>query len=182
MNIQEFRKQYPQYDKIDDIKLSEALHKKHYSHVPYTEFAAAFLERPISTITAKPELTGGEKLKQTKSALRQIGPIVGDIAGTFLAPQLKGATIPIKLANLALRSGGAAAGAGTGELGSQLFFGEEVDPAKMGREALFGAGGEVVPSIGKGALKGAAKLSTDFTIMGKFVQQKNKRQVDKGKH
>jgi len=52
MNLVEFRKQYPQYDDVNDIKLSKALHQKYYSHVPFEQFAGvvgvdtAVAERP----------------------------------------------------------------------------------------------------------------------------------------
>jgi hypothetical protein len=90
----------------------------------------------------------------------------------MLAPQLKGAGMGARALNLLLRMGGSAAGAGAGEYGSQLAFGEELDPKAAGREALFGAGGELGMSMAGGALKGVGKLSTDFTVMGKHIQQK----------
>ena len=179
MNIQEFRKQYPQYDNVDDLTLSKKLHQKYYSQVPYAQFAAKFLERPISTITGQPMQTGAEKISQSKQALRTIGPWVGDVAGTLLAPQLKGATIPIRIANAFLRGGGAAAGAGAGEFGSQLAFGEELDPKRAGIEALMAGGGELGMSALGAGIKGAGKLALDFTVLGKHVQQKIRDRIIK---
>jgi len=51
MNITKFRKQYPDYDHVSDDDLSKALWKKNYSHVPYEEFSAKFLDKPISPST-----------------------------------------------------------------------------------------------------------------------------------
>ena len=51
MNITKFRKQYPDYDHVSDDDLSKALWKKDYSHVPYEEFSAKFLDKQTSTST-----------------------------------------------------------------------------------------------------------------------------------
>lgn len=42
MNIKEFRNQYPQYDAVDDQTLAKKLHQKHYSQVPFKDFAGKF--------------------------------------------------------------------------------------------------------------------------------------------
>jgi len=49
MNIKEFRENYPEYDHVDDTTLAKTLHEKHYSHVPYPEFANRFMS--VSGIT-----------------------------------------------------------------------------------------------------------------------------------
>ena len=39
LTLKEFRQKYPQYNKVSDQKLAEALHRKYYSNVPFDEFA-----------------------------------------------------------------------------------------------------------------------------------------------
>ena len=51
MNITKFREQYPDYDHVSDDDLSKALWEKDYSHVPYEEFSAKFLDKQTSTST-----------------------------------------------------------------------------------------------------------------------------------
>ena len=42
MDLAEFREKYPEYDHASDDDLSRALHKRHYSHVPYKTFRGKF--------------------------------------------------------------------------------------------------------------------------------------------
>lgn len=42
MNIDEFRKQYPQYDDMSDTDLADSLHKKHYSDMDKSDFYDKF--------------------------------------------------------------------------------------------------------------------------------------------
>jgi hypothetical protein len=39
MNIQELRKQYPQYNDLSDQDLATGFHKKFYSDLPFEDFA-----------------------------------------------------------------------------------------------------------------------------------------------
>lgn len=41
MNIQEIRQKYPQYDDLSDEQLLQGLHAKHYSDMPYEQFAGS---------------------------------------------------------------------------------------------------------------------------------------------
>src|SRR3990172_11244203 len=55
MKIDEFRKQYPQYDDMSDEEVSKNLHKRYYSDMDYESFSKKFyppslLERAISTV------------------------------------------------------------------------------------------------------------------------------------
>lgn len=43
MNITEFRKEYPDYDHVDDLRLSESLHSKFYADAPFYKFADKFI-------------------------------------------------------------------------------------------------------------------------------------------
>lgn len=43
MNIVEFRKQYPQYNDMSDIKLADSFYAKHYSDMPREEFDTQFI-------------------------------------------------------------------------------------------------------------------------------------------
>src|SRR3990167_4764252 len=61
MNIQEFRKKYPEYDDISDDKLAKSFHKKYYSDLPYDEFSKkiglpekSFIEK----VADNPAITG----------------------------------------------------------------------------------------------------------------------------
>ena len=42
MDIREFRRQFPEYDRASDHELSQALHRKYYPHVDYNTFAQRF--------------------------------------------------------------------------------------------------------------------------------------------
>lgn len=42
MNIAEFRKKYPQYNKVSDEVLTDKLHKKYYPNMDFTEFSKRF--------------------------------------------------------------------------------------------------------------------------------------------
>lgn len=50
MNIQEIRSQYPQYNDMSDDDLGRALHKKHYSDMPYEAFASKVGLRPEKSL------------------------------------------------------------------------------------------------------------------------------------
>jgi hypothetical protein len=56
--------------------------------------------RPTSTITNKPVPSFDEALSQNRKVAGAAAPIAGDIAGPFLAPQIKGPQMGIKLLNL----------------------------------------------------------------------------------
>lgn len=58
MNIQEFRQQYPQYDRVDDKTLADALYKKYYSDKPREAFDASFLKvEPPQDVPPEPQPT-----------------------------------------------------------------------------------------------------------------------------
>jgi hypothetical protein len=56
MRLDEFRKQYPQYDGIPDENLAKALHEKYYSQIPFDRFsniiglAAPMAEEDVGTL------------------------------------------------------------------------------------------------------------------------------------
>jgi hypothetical protein len=75
MDITEFRKQYPQYDDVNNMELSKMLHKKFYSDVPFNKFIQDFgvitQKQPTFTQQMSEEFQRGfaydiEKAKQTK--------------------------------------------------------------------------------------------------------------------
>lgn len=57
MNITDFRKQYPQYDHVDDSALLSTLHEKYYSHVGFDEFSAKF--NPAAKTTLRESISEG---------------------------------------------------------------------------------------------------------------------------
>ena len=59
MSIQDFRAKYPQYDRVSNDDLSQALHKKFYSHVPFADFQSRFI--PGSVVFGVP-LSESERL------------------------------------------------------------------------------------------------------------------------
>lgn len=60
MTLDEIRKQYPQYDKVSDDKLADALYKKHYSHADRGEF-----NKKIGYTPQTPFAKAQSKLKKT---------------------------------------------------------------------------------------------------------------------
>lgn len=89
MNLEEIRKQYPQYNDLSDAQLANGLYEKHYSDMPFDDFAKriGYERKPFSgaggTFTEPPKLTPGriggavkEGLKDVaKSSLNAIGQI-----------------------------------------------------------------------------------------------------------
>jgi hypothetical protein len=68
MNIQDIRKQYPQYDDISDEQLLEGIRKKHYSDLDkdvfYSKINRVTPETPVSEDTpATPETSEDQELR-----------------------------------------------------------------------------------------------------------------------
>ena len=49
MNLQDFRKKYPQYSDISDQKLADSIYKKYYSNIPVDEFYSLIDYQPSPT-------------------------------------------------------------------------------------------------------------------------------------
>ena len=45
MTITQVRRKYPQYDDMDDVKLTHAIHERYFPDVPFADFARRFLGR-----------------------------------------------------------------------------------------------------------------------------------------
>jgi len=150
---------------------------------------------PISTITGKPIQTGTEDIKQStefaKKLVQEGAPIAGDIAMSMLAPQV-GLPLKVpgvkpflarqatKLGNLALRSGGAAAGSGAGEFAGQQLTGEDANIEDITQQALLGAGGEVgIAGAGVAVkpLKPVADMLSSGTMSGGAIKQFFRRRL-----
>ena len=114
-------------------------------------------ERPISTITSKPIPTDAEKMAMAGNAVRTIGPIVGDLAMTAAAPQLKGPTMAFKAANALLRAGASAAGAGLGAKAGDVLSGDQQDTASTAM--AMGAGGELAMAAGGAGVKALGRVA-----------------------
>ena len=52
MNLQDFRKKYPQYSDISDQKLADSIYKKYYSNIPVDEFYSLIDYQPSPTQAA----------------------------------------------------------------------------------------------------------------------------------
>lgn len=52
MNIDDFRRQYPQYKNISDADLTQKLHAKYYADVPYEDFKDRFAPRKLGAFEA----------------------------------------------------------------------------------------------------------------------------------
>lgn len=59
MNMEEIRKQYPQYSDLSDERLLRGLHQKFYSDMPEEQFFSQ-----ISGFETRPEMTTGEKIAE----------------------------------------------------------------------------------------------------------------------
>jgi hypothetical protein len=150
MNIQEIRQKYPQYNDMSDSDLATALHAKHYSDVPFTEFSSKIGLEGIPQ--AKPmgaDIPRGGLTEAGHTAVRRGLPVLGASALTLAAPQ---AGIPTLMGLAGL---GAASGEGAGQLydvarGKQPLSTTEALKG-MGKEAAIGAAAE-------GAIGGGLKL------------------------
>lgn len=118
-----------------------------------------------STITGQPIPTGEEKISQSNEAIRTMGPIIGDLAMTAVAPQLSiakgagtGARLGLGALNALIRSMAAGAGGGAGDIVAQkLTGGGPVDMQSAGVQAATGAGAELGMSGAAGLVKTAFK-------------------------
>jgi len=110
---------------------------------------------------------------------RDILPIALDIVGSVVAPELAiphgigtVATIGRKMANVASRMAGSAAGGGVGEYLGQFISGEKLDPAEAGKQAALGAAGELggtaMGVVGKGLAKPLFPLFSKITLSGQI--------------
>jgi hypothetical protein len=137
-------------------------------------------ERPISTITGKPLQTGEEMANQSSNAMRTIGPIVGDIAGTMLAPQIKGPQMGVKALNLLLRSLASGAGSGAGSVAGQALGEKPIDMQEAGAHTVLGMAGEpvirgagaLVKGVGKKVLAPTLDFASNITPAGRMVADK----------
>lgn len=72
MNIQEFRKRYPQYDDLNDQQLATAIHQKFYSDLPQEQVFATlgFVPKPITPVApAEPFTMSPEEMVDPEAAL-----------------------------------------------------------------------------------------------------------------
>lgn len=72
MNIQEFRKRYPQYDDLNDQQLATAIHQKFYSDLPQEQVFATlgFVPKPVTPVApAEPFTMSPEEMVDPEAAL-----------------------------------------------------------------------------------------------------------------
>jgi len=198
MNIAEIRKKYPQYDDLSDTELARALHGKFYSDldfaefskkiglqtasqqpaqqkkVPFWQYPSGLDFAPAPTEALQPRMTTPEQRDKYVSTMRgAVGtalPIAGDIAGTMMAPQIKGPQMAGRAVNLLSRMFGAGIGGGMGSAAGQFAETGEVDTGEMAEQAGIGAGGEAMLSalgpVAKFTIKPLGKFASEFTIFG----------------
>jgi len=146
-------------------------------------------EWPTSAITGKPMLSSMEKVQAGKEGALEALPIMGDIAGSMLAPQKKLLTSAPKVANLAWKGAnvlsrgiGSGIGSGAGEEWKQEFLGES-DPQAIMDQAKLGFAGEVGTSIVMGTLKPLYKplhaIMSKVTTAGAVVTNKVRKNLIK---
>jgi N12 class adenine-specific DNA methylase len=111
MNLNEFRAIYPQYDDMRDEDLSQALHSKYYSDIPYDQFTSIIgLTQPEQqTVETQPEESekgfGEQLLEAPRNAARAVvhGALnLGESAGTaiqYAGERLKNINKPPKSYN-----------------------------------------------------------------------------------
>jgi hypothetical protein len=109
-------------------------------------------------------------------------PAIGDVIGTFAAPQYRGALkLGPKLINLGSRMLGSGVGSGAGSIAGQAIEGEGVDLGQVGGEALLGMGGEAgfsaVSGITKPFRKFGKELLSDVTVAGSAIKNKLRRKL-----
>jgi flagellin-specific chaperone FliS len=133
------------------------------------------------TFQGSPDFIGtaseGEIMPTNKQMIAESLPMIGDIALTAAAPELKGASMGIKALNTLMRAGGSGLGSFLGDLGRQKMLGyNQLDLGEAGRQAAMGAIGETGTSAAIGALKSGAKplltLAGDFSQVAKGLSRK----------
>lgn len=162
MNIQEFRRQYPEYQDMSDQALADSLYQKSYSDMDRKEFDAKFLGAAPAIPPAAPAPTFWDQAKQKlgefgKGVVNQL-PTVGMMAGGTIGTAAGGGVMsPV----LGVAGAGLGAGIGAGArdwINEGLGITPPKSPAEnwqnMGKEAAFGAGAEMAgPLISKGIQK-----------------------------
>ena len=134
-----------------------------------------------SAITTKPIPSDEEKLEMGMDVVRAAAPIVGDVALTAFAPQLKAAKtagtlgkLGVKGANALFRSMASGVGSAGGELAGQAITGEGLNLEDAKQEAMLGAGGELgisgAAAVGKPILKTGAGLMSQLTFSGRKMK------------
>lgn len=174
MNIQQFRQQHPEYNDINDIDLSQRLHQKFYSDMPFEQFRQSFMPVPMpvypqgpvepsspSIVPMPPGSGFAEKLKRRKYQI--IGGTLGGIAGGMAVPgpdPTDVVTVPAGIAAgkvLAGRMAGAALFGGAGYLADQKAYDKPWYTSQMlgamGEEGLGEAMGEGLSWLGGKLLK-----------------------------
>lgn len=168
MNIVEFRKQYPQYNDMSDIKLADSFHAKHYSDMPRKKFDAQF----IAPILPAPEVDvyGGidpkgimaEKAETQKaldfigglSEAQMTGPTEGKVGFKETPERITGPTFA---GDVVLPT---VIGAGETALGMVTSAAQLVPEAVKGMGGLLALIGSGNPKRAKAVME---KLSTDIT-------------------
>jgi hypothetical protein len=79
MNIQDIRKQYPQYNDLSDQDLAAGFHKKFYSDLPFEDFAGRI---GLGTMPPVPAPVSAESPAEAVKRVAST-PVAGDMAGTF---------------------------------------------------------------------------------------------------
>lgn len=99
---------------------------------------------PVSAITGKPIPNPQEQMAQSKSLMRTLAPVAGDVGGTMTAEALLSrAPIPA-YAKIPLVAAAAGIGAAGAELGAQKAFKEDHDLNKALSEGAVAAGGQML--------------------------------------
>jgi len=125
---------------------------------------------PISTITGKPmQLTSPAAAMSAAGHKGVMGPIIGDTAGTALAPQIKGTQMATRVFNTLLKIGSAGAGGAAGSAAGQMAEKGEVDLGEAAKQGGFGAASEAIFPLLKLGAKGA-KLLSNITTTGRMVK------------
>lgn len=152
---------------------------EYYGYDPKTQ------ERPISTITGKPVPTFGEESKARSNLIKKTAgytlPIIGDIAATAYAPQLKGPQMLKKAFNVLSKVAGSSVGSALGSMAGQKVETGNIDYGEVGDQALMGVLGETAPRLSGKLLKKTwqpiTEIASDITYTGAALKNYFRRKL-----
>ena len=151
--LAEFRAQYPQYDKVPDVKLADSLHQKFYADMPKMNFYKAIGLNPAGEYIGKAAMIpGGENVKAAPEvSLRDRIMGVIEIPAVLAGGLASSVVAPVAGVIGSLTSGkyGTQAGVQAGEQAAQAARAQFYQPRTETAKQILGAiGGVMEPLTG----------------------------------
>lgn len=167
MNLQQFRKKYPQYDDWSDSELTDSLYEKYYSDMPREQFnqSIGYSGKSTQQPSQPQQPSFADKLAESAPVQTVLG--MGDSLNNF-ARQTANMVMPQSLqAPMANNGEGLAYSGGKvlGDIGSFAAGGEALGAARAGAESL-PLVGKLAEQLGQQGLSGIARRGLGSAAYG----------------